>query len=194
MDILKYAKPFLLTLAINRSHGCDEVLFHYDYCLDMNVLNANRQIPFIEAGKYSALMTITKTDREIDTDDERSYAELDTKTDESREMVGKELAFAELETKTESDRERDDEDDWQAGALAELYTKTEQIRERDDEEFEISRMLDLSNSKAINDMPYFQELFSKTFVDRERDDEDDVSAQPPMENHDLSLDYVGYMV
>lgn len=160
-------KPLLLTFAVERSQDCDQVLFHYDYSRDMNVLDADPEIPFIEAGNLPILMTITKSDREIDTDDEKSCRELYTKKDVARETDDDERRFAELVTKT--------------AVLHELYTKTEQIRERDDEGISMV---------STTDMYYLRELVSKTFTDRERDDEDDnwiPVSYPPRGNHNAHI-------
>lgn len=113
MNKAEYVKPILLTFAIERNHEGEQKLFYYDYTRDMNVLKSNPEILFVEAGRLASMMTLTKSEREMDSDDERSYAELYTKTDKNREIDDEEFSFF---------------------ALSELYTKTEHLRERDDED------------------------------------------------------------
>lgn len=120
MNKPKYMKPLLLMYAVGRSHDYEQVLFHYDYTRDMNVLNVNSDMPFIEAGSHALMMTITKSEREMDSDDERSYFELCTKAYDTNGIDDEEFSmnplpdkhyYRELVSKTFADRERDDEDD-----------------------------------------------------------------------------------
>ena len=80
----------------------------------------NPDMSFIEAGSHALMMTITKSEREMDSDDERSYFELCTKTDDTNEIDDEKFGMnplldihycRELVSKTFADRERDDEDD-----------------------------------------------------------------------------------
>lgn len=158
-EMNKNNKPFLLTLAVERSHHGTDKIFHYDYERDENVLDANPAIPFIDAGHCAALQTITKSDRECDSDDDRIFSELYTKTDEIREQDDEELNLSKSGIrKVFADGEN-------LKAYTELYTKTEDDRETDDEDPDPSPWLYLRS---------YQELVSKTFADRERDDDDDI--------------------
>lgn len=101
-----YRKPLLLTFAIERGKGCEDVGFHYDYNRDMNVMNVDPAIPFIDAGKYTKTYSSTIAGAAFDSMGGHRFSELYTKTDEARETDDEEMCFAELETKTEVDRER----------------------------------------------------------------------------------------
>ena len=149
-------KPLLLTFAVDRIHDVTGKIFHYDYSKDMNVLDADSTIPFIEASHNASLLTIAKSDRECDFDDDRCFSELYTKTDEIREQDDEELNLSGIALRNV--------ETGHSNAFTELYTKTEDNREMDDEDPDPSPWLLMQ--------PY-RELVSKTFADRERDDEDD---------------------
>lgn len=156
--VKKIKKPFLLTFAVDRSHDGTDKIFHYDYTKDINVLNIDPKVAFIEAGNHSPLLTITKSDRECDSDDEHIFSELYTKTDEVREQDDEELSLSETCKQEMSVRKG------HSRFFSELYTKTEENRELDDEDPDQSPWLNMES---------YRELVSKTFADRERDDEDD---------------------
>lgn len=161
MGECKYKKPILLNYAVERGHNGTRKIFHYDYDRDINVLDVNSQVPFIEAGHEASLLTVTKSDREFDCDDERGFSELYTKTDENRELDDEENSYCDM---TASMGKSNEPGNRMINVLTELYTKTEETREQDDDEPDSPPWLNFRN---------YLELVSKTFADRERDDEED---------------------